>query len=90
MNDPREKQVLRFAQNDKFERGAMELSLGMTNFKTDDRPTEREITTEQTGREVMTEQTYNIIKPQKGVPMEAQKDPVEVVHTLRQVVCVKV
>jgi len=38
----------------------------------------------------MTEQTYNLIKPEQGVPMEVQKDPVEVVHTLRQVVCVKV
>jgi hypothetical protein len=89
VNDPREKQVLRFAQNDKFERRTAGFSLKMTNFKTDDRPTESEITTEQTGREVMTEQTYNLIKPEQGVPMEVQKDPVEVVHTLRHVVCVK-
>jgi hypothetical protein len=43
----------------------------------------------------MTDQTYNVILPDKGVPVsidavrEAQKDLVEIVHTLRQVVCVK-
>jgi hypothetical protein len=43
----------------------------------------------------MTDQTYNVILHDKGVPvsidavMEAQKDLVEIVHPLRQVVCVK-
>ena len=49
----------------------MELSLGMTNFKTDDRPTKREITTKQTGREVMTDRTYNVVEPEQGVPIKA-------------------
>jgi RNA-splicing ligase RtcB len=47
---------------------------------------------------IMTNTTYNVIKPDHGGPMayksidavmEAQKDLVDIVHTLRQVVCVK-